>query len=240
MRLQFHIAYGNIDAVVEVYSTRSAPRRYYMTPEGTSVKHLRTLVFDGDKRPELLETTDNLVTSLLDNDDEIDIETTGREISRTTRIFVDDELKPIYSYKVFEVLTRPSGEKQERPFQPQIPNINENLPVKITEKLYSPLEVATKFLIMASFFVTHTDGVSYKFLYEIAESLAQSGKFARLQSFDPITKKPAPLVFTRGRRPFPAAFLEGRVKKDEYCLILHLSNQELKLPPSKTTSKEES
>jgi len=33
----------------------------------------------------------------------------------------------------------------------------------------------------------------------------------------------------RGGKPYNA-FLEGRIKDDAYCLILHLSNMELKKP----------
>ena len=38
-----------------------------------------------------------------------------------------------------------------------------------------------------------------------------------------------PLVMNRGGLPYNA-FLEGRVKGDAYCLVLHLSNMELKKP----------
>jgi len=38
-----------------------------------------------------------------------------------------------------------------------------------------------------------------------------------------------PLVFRRGSTPY-RGFLEGRVKGDEYMLLLHLSNAELKTP----------
>jgi hypothetical protein len=38
-----------------------------------------------------------------------------------------------------------------------------------------------------------------------------------------------PIVLNRGGKPYNA-FLEGRVKGDSYCLILHLSNMELKRP----------
>ena len=41
-----------------------------------------------------------------------------------------------------------------------------------------------------------------------------------------------PLVFTDGGKPY-RAFLEGRVKGDKYCLILHLSDLELKPLPEK-------
>jgi hypothetical protein len=38
-----------------------------------------------------------------------------------------------------------------------------------------------------------------------------------------------PIIQNRGGKPYNA-FLEGRVKKDSYCLIMHLSNMELKKP----------
>ena len=36
-----------------------------------------------------------------------------------------------------------------------------------------------------------------------------------------------PLVFNDGGKPY-RGFLEGRINDKSYCLILHLSNQELK------------
>ena len=41
-----------------------------------------------------------------------------------------------------------------------------------------------------------------------------------------------PLVLNDGGNPY-RAFLEGRIKGEKYCLILHLSDQELKPLPSK-------
>ncbi|MDH3529671.1 MAG: hypothetical protein OEQ28_08900, partial [Acidobacteriota bacterium] len=38
-----------------------------------------------------------------------------------------------------------------------------------------------------------------------------------------------PLIFQRGGKGF-RGFLEGRIKDESYCLLLHLSNLELKLP----------
>jgi hypothetical protein len=38
-----------------------------------------------------------------------------------------------------------------------------------------------------------------------------------------------PLVFRRGSLPY-RGFLEGRTRGAEYCLLLHLSNIELKAP----------
>jgi len=40
-----------------------------------------------------------------------------------------------------------------------------------------------------------------------------------------------PLVMNDGGKPY-RAFLEGRVKGEKYCLILHLTDQELKPLPT--------
>jgi hypothetical protein len=40
-----------------------------------------------------------------------------------------------------------------------------------------------------------------------------------------------PLVMSDGGKPY-RAFLEGRIKGDKYCLILHLADQELKSLPT--------
>ena len=41
-----------------------------------------------------------------------------------------------------------------------------------------------------------------------------------------------PLVMNDGGKPY-RSFLEGRVKDNKYCLILHLTDQELKSLPKK-------
>jgi len=42
-------------------------------------------------------------------------------------------------------------------------------------------------------------------------------------------KSNQPLILRRGSVPY-RGFLEGRTKGDEYALVLHLSNMELKAP----------
>jgi hypothetical protein len=40
-----------------------------------------------------------------------------------------------------------------------------------------------------------------------------------------------PLIMNDGGKPY-RSFLEGRIKGDKYCLILHLTDQELKPLPT--------
>ena len=78
--------------------------------------------------------------------------------------------------------------------------------------------------------LSHVDGVSYLFLHGIAENLGKLNKLVRVQAYDKHSKKPAPLVISAGSKPFPAAFLEGKIEGDKYLLVLHVSNRELKIP----------
>jgi len=236
--MRFHVAYNNIDTVIEITPTHKPLKRHYRAPDGRKVSHLRSLVFDASFRTGILAKKEGLSDLLKKGDPDVDIDSAGKNLTRTTRIAVDKDLKPIYTFKEWDVMTRPDGTRQERPHTPIHPNADEAIPVKITDKLLDPIEIATKFVISRSFFLSHIDGVSYKFLFDIAKTLAVAGKFARVQAFDPVSKKPAPLVLREGAKPLPGVFLEGRVRGEEYCLILHLSEQELKIPDAASTPTE--
>ncbi len=237
--MRLHVAYNNIDTVIEITPTHKAPRRYHRTADGRRVIHMRSLVFDAAFRPDILLKMDGLSDRLKRDNPDVDIESAGKNLTRTTRIVVDKDLKPIYTYKEWDIMTRPDGTRQERPHTPIHPNADEAIPVRITDKLIDPIEIATKYVISRSYFLSHTDGVSYKFLFDIAKSLALAGKFARLQPYDPVSKKPAPLVLHEGAKPLPGVFLEGRIRGEEYCLIMHLSEQEMRFPERGGTSEEE-
>ena len=53
--------------------------------------------------------------------------------------------------------------------------------------------------------------------------------FASLMMLGAGPRSNQPLVLRRGSTPY-RGFLEGRVDGDRYCLILHLSNMELRSP----------
>jgi hypothetical protein len=61
-------------------------------------------------------------------------------------------------------------------------------------------------------------------LYDIAKELHDKDSLALLGSG---SKGVGPLVFQEGGKPY-RAFLEGRIQEESYCLILHISNLELK------------
>ena len=134
-------------------------------------------------------------------------------------------------------MERPSGETIERPHHVNPQNINETIPVKITDKYYSREELLQNFIFGKSYYLSHVDGVSYLFLHGIASELHEMNKMVKLQAYDHQTKKPTAMVTIVGSRPYPAAFLEGKVDGDEYSLIVHLSNRELRLPETTEISE---
>ena len=76
----------------------------------------------------------------------------------------------------------------------------------------------------------HINGLTYDFLYGMAKDLEEKQSMMLLGGG---VKANQPLILRRGSSPY-RGFLEGRTKGDKYCLLLHLSNLELKSPEKQT------
>jgi hypothetical protein len=70
----------------------------------------------------------------------------------------------------------------------------------------------------------HVNGLTFDFLFDIAKSLHEDNSLMLIGGG---SKGNEPLVLYQGGMPY-RGFLEGRVKGDKYCLILHLTQLELK------------
>ncbi|MHA2123634.1 MAG: hypothetical protein ACW990_20740, partial [Promethearchaeota archaeon] len=183
----------------------SPQKKFHITPQGEKASHQRFIKFDGEKNDKALSQQPDLVHLLKESDIEIDIELAGKKVHRTSRITVTDSLDPVYNYSLHDVLTLPDGTIKERPHKQTLGNINTTIPVRISEELETPRDLMFRYLFRKSYYITHYDGVTYKFLFEIAEKLHKAKKFARVDTFNPETNK-------RGKK---------------YRLVLHLSDQEL-------------
>jgi hypothetical protein len=87
-------------------------------------------------------------------------------------------------------------------------------------------EVFNRFVFASKVQIVHVNGLTYDFLHGIAKEL-EAQESLMLLGGGP--KGAQPLVFHRGGTPY-RGFLEGRTQGDQYCLLLHLSNLELKAP----------
>jgi hypothetical protein len=220
----------NRDAVVTLDAVRPHTAVRYQTEDGRPVTTRRTMKSDIEHDIAAIQGEREDVSSvsalLVDGDPEIDIERFGLLLSDTSRIYVSEN-GIAHLVEEFEVIKNPDGTVRERrPRKKQPQNIDTDVPLKWTGKFIKKDEAARRFVLSNKRQLAHINGLTYDFLFEMAKELDKRKSFMLLRAGDNADE---PVVLTRGGRSYNA-FLEGRVKGTSYCLLLHLSNMELKKP----------
>jgi hypothetical protein len=165
---------------------------------------------------------------LMDGDPEVDLETYGSFIDHTSRVYVGPDKRVAHRAAEYDVVKLPDGTvKEKRPRQVTVGNMSTESPLRWSGKYLPKAEVVHRFVLAVKTQIVHVNGLTYDFLYAMAEELQHKNAFLRVGGGP---KANQPLVFHRGATPYPAGFLEGRTQGDKYQLVLHLSNQELKAP----------
>lgn len=180
---------------------------------------------------------DEYSKSLIDGDPEIDMEIVGRVIDGTNTVLLDKENQPLFcAPEIFEIIYAPDGSEVERRTPVEVaPNINEEIPIKWTGKLMPRSDLIRKFGIKRSLQLRHVDGVTYDFLFAIAKELAEKESVMLLGAGE---GGKGPLILQNNGSAY-RGFLDGRISGDQYILLLHLSNMELKKPAAKTVKGDE-
>ena len=114
--------------------------------------------------------------------------------------------------------------KETRDFKPVESNVNTEIPLKWTGKLMPKDKFYNKFAFVSAYQITHVDGLTYDFLYNMAKELEDKNSFLLMAGGE---KGNQPLVITRNATQY-RGFLEGRTDGDKYMLIMHLTNLEMK------------
>jgi hypothetical protein len=186
-----------------------------------------TMEHDYEALLQQVGSPDEVAKALIAGDPEINPETTGTFLRDTARVFVNTDRKIVYGVTQIEIVRNPDGtEKTRRPKKAQMPNVNAEQPLLWSGKLFPKREVYNKFVFVSKLQVIHINGLTYDFLRDIARQLEEKNSLL-LVGAGP--KANQPLVLRYGSLPY-RGFLEGRTRGDEYCLLLHLSNIELKAP----------
>ncbi|MDR0286649.1 MAG: hypothetical protein LBI03_02925 [Clostridiales bacterium] len=163
--------------------------------------------------------------AIIESDPEVDTELIGRYITATHKLYLNREDKIAYRVNLTEVIKNPDGtEKDRRDLTKAESNVDSEIPVQWTGKKFPKSEAVKKFVFSRKYQIKHVSGLTYDFLYQMAKDLADSDS---LMFVGAGKKGNEPLVLTTGGEPY-RAFLEGRIDGDKYCLILHLTNMELK------------
>lgn len=164
--------------------------------------------------------------ALIEGDPEIDMEHVGRQLGGADRVYLSPEAQVVHCARVEEIVYNPDGSERERR-PPLITEANidvDGVPLPWSGKLFPRREVLRKFVLSRKVQIMHVNGLTYDFLFDIAKTLQAKDSMLLVGGG---ARGNQPLVFQRGGGSY-RGFLEGRVDGDKYCLMLHLSNLELK------------
>jgi hypothetical protein len=220
----------NRDAVVAVETLYGKREVRYVDSKGKPTANVRVLKADSEHElPVLLKKHKDLnkvAKALIKDDPEIDMDLTGMFLTDTSKVYVSPR-GIVHLVEEFELVYEPDGElKTRRPRIKTTQNMNAEIPVRWTGKFIKKEEAVKRFVFTNTKQVVHVNGLTFDFLYQMAEDLHKTDSLLLLRGGD---KGDEPLVMNRGGKPY-TAFLEGRVKGESYCLLLHMSNMELKRP----------
>jgi len=219
------------DASVMAESVRVPVRVRWLDAQDRQAASARILKGTIDRDYEALlaraGTPDKVAEALIAQDPEIDLESVGSFLRDTTRVYINTDRQTVHSVTQIEIVRNPDGtEKLRRPKKLPMPNVNAEQPLLWSGKLLPKRDVFKKFVMVAKLQLLHINGLTYDFLFGIARELEQKDSLL-LVGAGP--KANQPLILRRGALPY-RGFLEGRTRGEDYCLVLHLSNIELKAP----------
>ena len=203
--------------------------------KGTSDTSTQTLLGKYDEKPKEgvdfeMQLAARLSEDLINSDPEIDLELSGKFIDDVSRVYINEDEKPVFRVKKVEKIFSPKAElKEEREPKYNESNITGESIVNWTGKLMPKSKVYNKLVFNKKYQLKHVNGLTYDFLFEMAKELADKDALMMLGGG---ASGKEPLVMNDGGNPY-RAFLEGRIKGEKYCLVLHLTDQELKPLPSK-------
>ena len=170
------------------------------------------------------EEYDDFSEKLISDDKEIDFELFGKFIDKTDRIYTDKNLNPVYNVELSEKVFDTDGNlKEERVPSYLNSNISGESVLRWTGKYIPKTKLYNKVVFSSKYQIKHINGLTFDFLFKISKTLQDRNSFMMLGG----GKGNDPLIFNDGGKPY-RGFLEGKVKDNSYCLILHLSNQEYK------------
>ena len=229
----------NRDAVVATEALNPKRDLHFTDQKGKPVMTRKLLKTDvSHDLPELLKKKKKLekvADYLVKEDPEIDIESFGMFLSDMARVYVTKK-GIIHLVEEIEVIYNPDGTVRERrPRKKEPQNMNSEFPMRWTGKFLKKDEAAHRFVFTNKKQLVHINGLTFDFLYDMAKELDERDSLLLIRGGE---KGNEPLVMNRGGKPYNA-FLEGRIQGDAYCLILHLSNMELKKPKVMDTPEEE-
>jgi hypothetical protein len=124
-----------------------------------------------------------------------------------------------------EVIKNPDNSiKEVKPHIETEGNIAIDIPLSWTGKMVPKEQAIRMFVFARKYQLKHVNGLTYDFLFDIAKTLHEQKSMMMIGGGK---KGNEPLIFQNGGVPY-RAFLEGRIKDQQYMLLVHLTNLEIK------------
>lgn len=171
-------------------------------------------------------SSDALGEAIIKHDIDIDFEQVGRIIGSTKKLHVDQNGEALFRVNLLDITYDVAGqETSSKPAEARESNICiDTLPIRWSGKFIPKADAVRRFVFSRHYQLKHTNGLTFDFLYDMAKQLDDK---QALMFVGAGPKGNEPLVLASGGTPY-RAFLEGRTSADQYCLLLHLTNLELK------------
>jgi hypothetical protein len=226
------------DAIVNMEGVSVPLRVRWLDDKNRQAKSIRllksTVERDSDALAQQFAGVENVGQAIINGDPEIDLELTGSFLTSTSRVYVDTDKQLVHRIHPFEIVKDPAGNEIERRPKTVLPqNVSSEIPLRWTGRFIKKSDVVRKFVFSNKLQLMHINGLTYDFLFAMAKELQERDSMMLVGGG---LKSNQPLILRRGSLPY-RGFLEGRTAGDRYCLLLHLSNLELKSP--ETASAEE-
>lgn len=166
--------------------------------------------------------------ALIDGDPEVDLSVTGSPLrdSLTVYLAADGSLS-VSAPRIIEVVVGPDGVERERRDPVDVAgNIDVGEPIRLSKFRFKRADAIRRFVFTRAVAVSHVDGLTFEFLNALARELDSADEIVMVGA-GPAGREP--LVMQQNGVPW-RGFLEGRVDGHRHCLVLRLSNMELKAP----------
>jgi hypothetical protein len=166
--------------------------------------------------------------ALIAGDPEIDLAITGSPLRDTLTVYLAaDGSLSVSAPRIVEVVTGPDGIERERREPVDVAgNIDTADPIRLSKFRFKRSDAVRRFVFSRSVMVSHVDGLTFEFLRGLAQELDAADELVMVGAGSAGRE---PLVMQQNGVPW-RGFLEGRVDGDRHCLILRLSNRELRAP----------
>ena len=115
---------------------------------------------------------ESISEALIQGDPEIDIESAGRYLTETSRVYVNEDKRLVHKIHAFEIIRNPDGtERGRRPKRITDANISSEHPLKWTGVFIKKEEAIRKFVFSSKLQLHHINGLTYDFLFSMAQEL---------------------------------------------------------------------